>query len=55
MSEARAKRVMLYLTNSGINKKRMTAVGYGGDRPVFPNPITKEQEQANRRVEIVIL
>jgi len=55
MSEARAKRVMLYLINSGINKKRMTAVGYGADRPVYPNPTSRGQEQANRRVEIIIL
>jgi len=55
MSEDRAKRVMIYLVNGGINKKRMKAVGYGASRPIYPNPVRKEEEQANRRVEIVIL
>jgi outer membrane protein OmpA-like peptidoglycan-associated protein len=55
MSNARAQRVMKYLVNSGINEKRMTAVGYGGTRPVFANPTTSAEEQANRRVEILIL
>jgi outer membrane protein OmpA-like peptidoglycan-associated protein len=55
MSEDRARQVMKYLTNSGINKKRMKAVGYGASRLIYPNPQRKEEEQANRRVEIVIL
>lgn len=55
MSEARAQQVMKYLVNSGINKRRMKAVGYGASRPIYPNAQRKEEEQANRRVEIVIL
>lgn len=55
MSESRAKQVMKYLVNSGINKKRLKAVGYGASRPIYPNAQRKEEEQANRRVEIVIL
>ncbi|MFA7273164.1 MAG: OmpA family protein [Crocinitomicaceae bacterium] len=54
MSQARAEQVMKYLVNSGINKKRMTAVGYGASKPVFPNAKRKEEEQMNRRVEILI-
>lgn len=55
MSKARAQQVMKYLVNSGISEKRMTAVGYGGTKPVYANPTTSAEEQANRRVEILIL
>jgi outer membrane protein OmpA-like peptidoglycan-associated protein len=55
MSEARAKQVKKYLVNGGINEKRMEAVGYGASKPIYPNPQRNEEEQANRRVEIVIL
>lgn len=55
VSEARAKRVMKYLIDNGIDKKRLKAVGYGNTRPVYKEPIRFYQEQANRRVEIVVL
>lgn len=55
VSEARAKRVMKYLIENGIDKKRLIAVGYGNTRPVYAEPIRFYQEQANRRVEIVVL
>lgn len=55
VSEARAKRVMKYLVESGISEKRLKAVGYGGTKPVFADPKTSSEEQANRRVEILIL
>ncbi len=55
VSEARAKRVMQYLVNYGIDSKRMKAVGYGGTKPAFSNPKTAAEEQMNRRVEILIL
>jgi flagellar motor protein MotB len=54
LSEARAKRVMYYLVDNGINKKRMTAVGYGNTRPLYPKPKFAFEEQANRRVEILV-
>lgn len=54
MSEARAKRVMKYLSDNGIDKSRMTAVGYGNTRPAYIFPKTASEEQANRRVEILI-
>ncbi|MCO5260959.1 MAG: OmpA family protein [Crocinitomicaceae bacterium] len=54
MSEARAKRVMKYLVDNGIDKKRMTAVGYGNTRPIYVYPKSASEEQANRRVEILI-
>jgi outer membrane protein OmpA-like peptidoglycan-associated protein len=54
MSEARAKRIMNYLIANGIQKDRMIAVGYGNTKPIFPDAKLDSEEQANRRVEIVI-
>ena len=51
----RAKRVMNYLRDSGIDKDRMTAVGYGNEFMKYPEPKFANEEQANRRVEIKIL
>lgn len=54
MSEARAKRVMIYLIDNGIAKDRMEAVGYGNSRPIYPEAKMAYEEQANRRVEILV-
>jgi outer membrane protein OmpA-like peptidoglycan-associated protein len=54
LSEARAKRVLIYLASQGIDKSRMEAVGYGNTKPIYPKPKFAYEEQANRRVEIVI-
>jgi outer membrane protein OmpA-like peptidoglycan-associated protein len=54
LSESRAKKVMQYLVDNGIAKERMTAVGYGNTRPIYANPKFAAEEQANRRVEILI-
>jgi outer membrane protein OmpA-like peptidoglycan-associated protein len=54
ISEARAKRVMKFLITNGIDKGRLTAVGFGNTRPVYPEPEFFYEEQANRRVEIVV-
>lgn len=55
ISEARAKRVMKYLIDNGIDKNRMKAEGYGNTKPLFEHPKFSYEEQANRRVEIVVL
>ncbi len=54
MSEERAKKVMNFLIDNGIAKERMTAVGYGNTKPIFPNAKLPSEEQANRRVEILV-
>ena len=54
LSEARAKRVMIYLIKNGIDKHRMEIVGYGNTKPVFPEATFSHEEQANRRVEILV-
>jgi outer membrane protein OmpA-like peptidoglycan-associated protein len=55
MSEARAKKVMEYLIESGIDKKRLTTIGYGNTKPIYAKPRFTREEQANRRVEIKII
>lgn len=53
VSEARAKRVLKYLVQNGIDKDRLTAVGFGNTRPIYAEPKFFYEEQANRRVEIM--
>ena len=54
LSQARADSVRQYLIDKfGIDASRLTAVGYGPDRPIASND-TKEGRQKNRRVEGVI-
>jgi OmpA-OmpF porin, OOP family len=54
LSDARAKSVMKALAQRGIDKDRMTAKGYGPDRPVASND-TEEGKQKNRRVQFDII
>lgn len=54
ISEARAKRVQKYLVENGIDKQRLTPVGYGNTEMIYPEPKFSYEEQANRRVEIKI-
>ena len=55
LSLARAKKVMQYLEDSGIDKSRMEAVGFGNEHMIYPEPKFTWQEQANRRVEIKVI
>jgi len=52
LSEERAKTVMKYLINRGISPDRLTAKGYGKERPVGSNN-TAEGRAKNRRVELI--
>ncbi len=52
LSEARARAVMDALIAKGINKERLSSVGWGQERPVADNR-TEEGRAKNRRVEIV--
>jgi outer membrane protein OmpA-like peptidoglycan-associated protein len=51
LSQDRAQSVMNYLIVKGIPSDRMTAVGYGEERPLADNS-TSEGRRSNRRVEI---
>jgi outer membrane protein OmpA-like peptidoglycan-associated protein len=52
LSQERAQSVMNALTAAGIDKKRLSAVGWGQDKPMADNK-TEEGKAKNRRVEIV--
>jgi outer membrane protein OmpA-like peptidoglycan-associated protein len=52
LSNDRAKSVMNYLVLRGIRADRITARGYGKNRPVATND-TPEGRAKNRRVEVV--
>jgi len=54
LSQDRAKAVMEYIVDRGIDAQRLTAVGYGKARPTATNE-TEEGRQLNRRVELTIL
>lgn len=55
LSENRAKAIYDFLIKKGISKNRLSYKGYGRTKPKFPLELTPEEEQANRRVEIMIL
>lgn len=50
LSQRRAEAVKKYMVKKGIDAKRLTAKGYGLEKPVASNK-TKEGRQKNRRVE----
>ena len=55
LSADRAKMAYIYLVENGISKNRVSYVGFGNTKMIYPNPTSPEQEDANRRVEILIL
>jgi flagellar motor protein MotB len=55
LSTARAKTVYDFLLVNDIGPRRMTYVGYGNSKMLFPEPKNKEQSEANRRVEIKVM
>lgn len=54
LSLKRAQACRDYLISKGIEGSRITAVGFGGERPTVPND-TDENRQKNRRIEVVEL
>lgn len=52
-TQAQAEAVARYITQKGIDPKRVTAVGGGEEKPLFPND-TPENRARNRRVEFSI-
>ncbi|TAL35968.1 MAG: hypothetical protein EPN93_09215 [Spirochaetes bacterium] len=53
LSEDRAKSVMDYLVDKGIDKKRLTFRGMGETAPFLPNT-SAENQRRNRRVEFLL-
>jgi len=54
LAQKRAAAVVKYLVGKGVEKSRLTAKGYGPDKPIADNK-TAEGKQKNRRVEFLIL
>ena len=55
LSNNRAKAVVDYLKQKGIDPKRLTWIGYGESQPLIYPELSDADEQANRRAEFRIL
>jgi len=51
LSQGRAESCMKYIVSKGVKQGRLTAQGYGPDRPIAPND-TEANRARNRRVEM---
>ena len=54
LSQKRAESAVAYIVTKGIDAKRITAKGYGANKPIVPNAATEEEWQQNRRTEFAI-
>ena len=54
LSEQRAKAVYTYLLDGGVDKGRMAWKGFANNNMIYPHPMSLEEMQANRRVEVEI-
>jgi OOP family OmpA-OmpF porin len=54
LSDSRAKAVMAYLVGKGTEAARLTAKGWGADKPIADNA-TEQGKEKNRRVEFLIV
>ena len=54
LSEQRAAAVSAYLAGKGIDTARVVSVGYGPDKPVFPND-SLENKARNLRIEFAVV
>ncbi|MES2284205.1 MAG: OmpA family protein [Bacteroidota bacterium] len=55
LSVSRAKTVYDYLLEQGIEKERMSFIGFGGEKQLYPNTRDETEASANRRVEINVI
>ena len=55
LSQRRANAVKDYLVKKGVDARRITAVGYGEERPLASNDDEVNGRQLNRRVELKVL
>lgn len=54
LSDERAKSVMAYLVGHGVQQERLSATGWGIEKPIADNA-TEEGREKNRRVEFNII
>jgi outer membrane protein OmpA-like peptidoglycan-associated protein len=55
LSLKRATAVVAYLISQGIDPQRVSAKGYGAERPIVSNDDEDEGREINRRTEIEII
>lgn len=56
LSTKRAKAIMMFLNQNGIDKSRLSFEGFGVSQPMYPIPEKDADErEANRRVEVLIV
>ncbi len=55
LSQRRANAVKNFLVEKGIDERRITAIGYGEERPLASNDDEMEGRELNRRVEFKVL
>lgn len=55
LSKKRAESVITYLIEQGIAQHRLTAKGFGEERPIVSNDDEKDGREINRRTEIEII
>lgn len=55
ISEQRSKSVYDYLVNKGIDKNRMSVIGFSNTKKIIQNARTEAEHKVNRRVEINVL
>jgi outer membrane protein OmpA-like peptidoglycan-associated protein len=55
LSQSRANAVKNFLVSKGIDTRRITAVGYGEEKPLASNDDEEEGREYNRRVEFKVL
>jgi len=54
LSQQRAEAAVAYIVGKGIDKRRITAKGYGESRPIIKNPKSEADYQRNRRTEFKV-
>jgi len=55
LSQKRANAVKDFLVSKGIDTRRITAVGYGSQKPIASNDDEKDGRELNRRVEFKVI
>jgi len=55
LSEKRAQNVVDYLIGKGVDKSRLSAMGYGESLPIKKNAQTEEDHQINRRTTFKVI
>lgn len=54
LSQQRCASIQAWLVQHGVSPTRIAVQGHGSSNPRFASPITDEEHQANRRVEVTI-